>query len=508
MKQLLCLLLALLMIAALTACSGGVTGGAPAATQDGAAGTDGADSSAGDDASAPAEGTSVDVLTWSNAATVEYLKSIADAFHEAYPDHYLTVSEVPSAEIDQVIQTRISAANVDIVSFQTFSKPQEDWNADSIDKPAWQQYIDEGLLLDLTAFPAAASGETSDRVMFVQCDTQNMTANFYFTPNPGAYWSEMGIYTEPQDGWDQDSSGKLVRLSNIVPSSLWRVGPSSMTDGDGKVNGTQILDSHFEFTAGVTYYVYMCYYDGANWNVIPDYYSFVFEDGPADGDVFDEDQLVLHADMNNTKITTDAGAGSFFEVTFDSIYASGTPDDGCYRRDFNQNVKRNASSTVLGIDNNGGEIGISFQGYRWNGGGTDENFYFTGEAEGCDGIYLISKTGETARAEVEYSLYRYQVIIPAGFDGYVSIPNTRIGKGNSEESVGNYDHSADQYILYWSPSLFVQTKTADAADVNFNAFGSLFYKVGENAPVPGDDAADQIEELLGELPESINAANM
>lgn len=38
------------------------------------------------------------------------------------------------------------------------------------------------LLLGLTAFPAAASGETSDRVMFVQCDTQNMTANFYFTP--------------------------------------------------------------------------------------------------------------------------------------------------------------------------------------------------------------------------------------------------------------------------------------------------------------------------------------
>lgn len=45
LRKLLCLLLALLWIAALTACSGGVTGGAPAATQDGAAGTDGADSS-------------------------------------------------------------------------------------------------------------------------------------------------------------------------------------------------------------------------------------------------------------------------------------------------------------------------------------------------------------------------------------------------------------------------------------------------------------------------------
>ena len=202
LRKLLCLVLALLMIAALTACSGGVTGGAPAATQDGAAGTDGADSSAGDEASTPAEGTSVDVLTWSNAATVQYLKDISAAFHEATPDHSLTISEVPSAEIDQVIQTRISAANVDIVSFQTFSKPQEEWNQDSIDKPAWQQYIDEGLLLDLTDQPfidnynldILMGNSYKDRLYSLNMGTVAYTGLFYNK----AIFSELGLEI-PQD---------------------------------------------------------------------------------------------------------------------------------------------------------------------------------------------------------------------------------------------------------------------------------------------------------------------
>ncbi len=92
----------------------------------------------------------VHLLTWSNAATVQFLNSIADDFNAAYPAYKLIVDEVPSAEVDQVIQTRIIAGNVDIVSFQTFSRAQEEWNATQIDKPAWQQYIDEGFLEDLT----------------------------------------------------------------------------------------------------------------------------------------------------------------------------------------------------------------------------------------------------------------------------------------------------------------------------------------------------------------------
>lgn len=155
MKKLLCLVLAVLTLAAMTACSGG-TVGAPATAAP--AGNDATQAPAApaaepqDDAPVSGEAATVELLTWSNAASVEYFKSIADAFHEAYPQYVLNVNEVPSAEIDQVIQTRISAGNVDIVSFQTFSRAQQEWNKDSVDKPAWQQYIDEGLLLDLTDY--------------------------------------------------------------------------------------------------------------------------------------------------------------------------------------------------------------------------------------------------------------------------------------------------------------------------------------------------------------------
>ena len=147
MKKFLALLLAALMVLSAVACT------APAAPSDGGAAPaaeEEAQNDEGEGEAAPASAGEVHVLTWSNAATVQYLNSIVDGFHEAYPEYTLVVDEVPSGEIDQVRQTRITAGNVDVVSFQTFSKPQEDWNKDQIDKPAWQQYIDDGFLEDLT----------------------------------------------------------------------------------------------------------------------------------------------------------------------------------------------------------------------------------------------------------------------------------------------------------------------------------------------------------------------
>ncbi len=140
----LCLLAMLLTLAG---CSG-TTGGAAAPSGSTPAGSTPANDAPDGDASDGAQ--DVNVLTWSNEATVLFLKGIAEDFHAAHPEYNLVVTEVPSAEIDSVIQTRIIAGDVDVVSFQTFSRPQEDWNADSTDKPAWQDYIDQGLLTDLT----------------------------------------------------------------------------------------------------------------------------------------------------------------------------------------------------------------------------------------------------------------------------------------------------------------------------------------------------------------------
>ena len=134
-RKALCGLLALLILA-LAGCAcdqGGVTGGTKAPEDGGQA----------------AEG-SVQLLTWANAPTVNFLRALAESFHQAYPSYTLQVTDAPQSEHDQVMQTRLSAGNVDVVSFQQFSKPQEDWNAAAMDKPLWQQYIDEGLLLDLS----------------------------------------------------------------------------------------------------------------------------------------------------------------------------------------------------------------------------------------------------------------------------------------------------------------------------------------------------------------------
>lgn len=140
MKKFLSLATALVLTFSLAACGGG------------SASTAGSPSGAGSTAGATGQDGSkkVELLTWTNEPTVLYLQSIADAFHQAYPEYTLVVSNIPSGEYDAARETRISAGNVDIVSFQTFAQPQEEWNKNYVDKPVWQQYIDEGLLVDLT----------------------------------------------------------------------------------------------------------------------------------------------------------------------------------------------------------------------------------------------------------------------------------------------------------------------------------------------------------------------
>ncbi len=148
-KKLISILCASATLLALGGCSGTTGGGSSSSS--GTTGGSPTPSNVTDSSGAPSgKAQDVNVLTWSNEATVVFLKGIAEDFHNAHPEYNLVVTEVPSAEIDSVIQTRIIAGDIDVVSFQTFSRPQEEWNASSVDKPAWQDYIDQGLLTDLT----------------------------------------------------------------------------------------------------------------------------------------------------------------------------------------------------------------------------------------------------------------------------------------------------------------------------------------------------------------------
>jgi len=150
MKRIVSILLSLILIFIFTACqSGGGTTTAPTENK-----TETPDKQQETQVTESKGGTKeVQLLTWANEPTVNYFKSIAEGFTKAYPEYSLVITDVPNAEFDQVKQTRVSAGNVDIMCFQQFSKPQEEWNKAYYDMPMWQQFIEEGLVLDLTDYP-------------------------------------------------------------------------------------------------------------------------------------------------------------------------------------------------------------------------------------------------------------------------------------------------------------------------------------------------------------------
>ncbi|MDR2514856.1 MAG: extracellular solute-binding protein [Christensenellaceae bacterium] len=147
----------------------------------------------------------VELLTWTNEPTVLFLQSIQAGFTEAYPGFELVISNVPSGDHDSARETRVAANNVDIISFQTFALPQEDWNKNFVDKPTWQQYIDDGLLLDLTdeAFMKNYSADIlagnayKDRFYSICQGTVAYTGVFYNK----AIFAELGL-SEPKT-WDE-----------------------------------------------------------------------------------------------------------------------------------------------------------------------------------------------------------------------------------------------------------------------------------------------------------------
>ena len=156
MKKFLSVTLCLLMVAALvfSGCTtgGGTAGGAATTAGGGAAATTAKAAGGSGSASSSGAKKNVELQTWANAPVVNFFKSQIGPFSEAYPDYTLVVADAQNEEHDSVKQTRISAGNVDIVCFQQFGKPQEDWNKKYYNMPLWQQFIEEGLLLDLTNY--------------------------------------------------------------------------------------------------------------------------------------------------------------------------------------------------------------------------------------------------------------------------------------------------------------------------------------------------------------------
>lgn len=144
------LLIAILSIAALllVACGGAETEPAAAPADEAAP--------AQEEAQAPAEEemepVTLRVLIHQNPPMVEFMQAFNDEFEAAHPNVTVDMSIVEAADLPTVTQTRLTAKDVDVIDIFGFANAAQPYMTD-VDPPNWQQFIQAGLLMDITGQP-------------------------------------------------------------------------------------------------------------------------------------------------------------------------------------------------------------------------------------------------------------------------------------------------------------------------------------------------------------------
>lgn len=104
-----------------------------------------------------AEEVTLRVLIHQNPPLVEYMEQFNPAFEAANPGVTVDLSIVASGDMPTTIQTRLTAADVDVIDYCAppcagFSNAVQPYMS-GVDKPSWQQLIEAGLLMDITDEP-------------------------------------------------------------------------------------------------------------------------------------------------------------------------------------------------------------------------------------------------------------------------------------------------------------------------------------------------------------------
>lgn len=110
---------------------------------------------ADEEAEAPAEEAepvTLRVLIHQNPPMVEFMESFNEKFEAAYPNVTVNMSVVETSDLPTVTQTRLTAKDVDVIDIFGFANAAQPYMKD-VDPPNWQQFIQAGLLMDLTGQP-------------------------------------------------------------------------------------------------------------------------------------------------------------------------------------------------------------------------------------------------------------------------------------------------------------------------------------------------------------------
>jgi raffinose/stachyose/melibiose transport system substrate-binding protein len=152
------LLIGLLLVAAMmfAACGGGEEPAAPAEEAPAEeAPAEEAEAPAEEEAEAPAEemeDVTLRVLTWQNPPMVEFMEGFIEDFEAAHPNITVDYSIVNANDLATIQQTRLTANDVDVIAGFGFANGAQPYMSE-VDPPNWQQFIQAGLLMDLTGQP-------------------------------------------------------------------------------------------------------------------------------------------------------------------------------------------------------------------------------------------------------------------------------------------------------------------------------------------------------------------
>lgn len=101
---------------------------------------------------AEAEPVTLRVLIHQNPPMVEFMEAFNAKFEAAYPNVTIDMSIVEAGDLATVTQTRLTANDVDVIDIFGFANAAQPYMTD-VDAPNWQQFIQAGLLMDLTGQP-------------------------------------------------------------------------------------------------------------------------------------------------------------------------------------------------------------------------------------------------------------------------------------------------------------------------------------------------------------------
>jgi raffinose/stachyose/melibiose transport system substrate-binding protein len=92
------------------------------------------------------------VLIHQNPPMLAFMEDFNDEFEEMYPGVTVEMSIVNTDELSTITNARLTANDVDVIDIFGFSNGAQDYMSD-VDAPNWQQWIEAGLLLDITDEP-------------------------------------------------------------------------------------------------------------------------------------------------------------------------------------------------------------------------------------------------------------------------------------------------------------------------------------------------------------------